>query len=233
MLKGVLGLQVVLNFKKEELPFVKKFLKQFQQQPTHAFEEMRCSMEGCAVTLFQSGKLVIQGKNVEQVKEKILNAFSLGNELVLGIDEAGRGESTGLFCIAGILGKTSDFREFRDSKKISNVLEKKRLVDEKPFSAVVVSFSPAAIDAFRSNAKNLNQLEAEAIDWMVSFFLNSGFKPDKVIVDGNSLPVQSKNIIFLPKADDLEPVVGAASILAKATREESGNQEKRKTWKSL
>ncbi len=225
-------MQAVLNFKKEELPQLKGFLKRFAQKPTHAFEESRCTIQNSAVTLFQSGKLVIQGTDAETVKQQVLDSVPSGNELVLGIDETGRGEGFGDFCIAAVLGRTRDLRELRDSKKVSNVPAKKKLVEENALASAVLSYSAATIDSLRLKGQNLNQIEAEAIDWMIRFFLQAGFKPEKIVVDGNPLPIESKNVVFLPKADDLEPVVGAASILAKASREESGNKEKRKTWKN-
>lgn len=225
-------MQAVLNFKKEELPQLKGFLKRFSQKPMHAFEESRCQIQQSSVTLFQSGKLVIQGRDAESVKQVVLGSVQSGNELVLGIDETGRGEGFGDFCIAAVLGKTRDLRELRDSKKVSNPLAKKKIVEDHALASVVLSFSAATIDALRTKGQNLNQIEAEAIDWLVRFFLNAGFKPEKIVVDGNPLPVENKGIVFLPKADDLEPVVGAASILAKSAREESDSQEKRKTWKN-
>lgn len=223
-------LQQVLTFRKEELPELNRFLKQFPQAPLHQHESMRCVIDDCSVTLFESGKLVIQGKNFQRVSENVLAHVQSGYELVLGIDEAGRGESFGDLCIAGVLGKTRDLRELRDSKKTANVAQKKKIVAEKALAAVVISFSAASIDAFRLNGTNLNQLEAKAIDWLVDFFVQSGFAPQKIVVDGNPLPVQSSNLVFLPKADDLEPVVGAASVLAKASRDESNQQTVRKTW---
>jgi ribonuclease HII len=214
------------------LPELKRFLERFPVKPLHAFEETRCVIEGSLVTLFQSGKLVIQGRDAETVKQLVLSSVQSGNELVLGIDESGRGEGFGDFCIAAVMGYTKDLRELRDSKKVSDWNAKKRVVEKKALGAAVISFSAGTIDAFRTSGKNLNQLEAETIDWLVRFFGQTGFVPEKIIVDGNPLPVESKGIVFLPKADDLEPVVGAASILAKASREESNSKEKRKTWKN-
>ena len=225
-------MQAVLNFKKEELPQLKVFLKRFAQKPTHAFEESRCTIQRSTVTLFQSGKLLIQGPDAEAVKQLVLDSIQSGNELILGIDETGRGEGFGDFCIAAVLGRTRDLRELRDSKKVSDFFAKRKLVEENALASVVLSYSAATIDSLRSNGQNLNQIEAEAIDWIIRFFESAGFKPEKIVVDGNPLPVESKKIVFLPKADDLEPVVGAASVLAKASREESGNKEKRKTWKN-
>lgn len=223
---------VSLGFRKEELPALKAFLQGFEQLALHPYEELRCRIGNSVVVLFSSGKLLIQGTDAVQIKEKILASVSSGNELILGIDEAGRGENFGLFCIAGVLGKTSALRELRDSKKTRNLAEKKKIVLEKCVSSVVIAFAPETIDVLRNSGKNLNQMEADAIEKIIRFVSDAGFLPEKIVVDGNPLPVKTKGIVFLPKADDLEPVVGAASVLAKSAREESGNRTKRLSWKS-
>ena len=225
------GMQAVLNFKKQELPVLQSFLQQFESQPLKKFELVRVRIQGNSVTLFASGKLLIQGNQIEKIKQQVLDAVPLGNELILGIDETGRGEDFGDFCIAGVIGKTKDLRELRDSKKISDLNAKKKIVQKNALSSIIICFPAPAIDALRRKSISLNQMEAKAIDWMINSFLKAGFSPDQIIVDGNHLPVQYKQITFLPKADDLEPVVGAASVLAKTAREESNSQEKRKTWK--
>ena len=107
--------------RKEALEFLKK---QEWIGEKSAFEELRVKILDCNVTLFKSGKLLIQGKSIEAVKEKILQNVKASEELVLGIDEAGRGESFGPLVVAGVLGVSGDLRELRDSKKTSNIAEK-------------------------------------------------------------------------------------------------------------
>lgn len=227
-------MQAVLSFKKNEIPKVQAFLAGFDEQSEpHRYELMRCKVNESILILFESGKLLIQGKNSEPIKERILKELSgNSNELILGIDETGRGENTGDFCMAGVLGRTSDLREVRDSKKTSDVFEKKKIVLKKMVNAVVVCYPAETIDALRNEGVNLNQMEGQLIDWICDFFQQNSPKPDKIIVDGGYLPVQNKKIDFLPRADDLEPVVSAASILARAARLEGDTKTVRKTWKT-
>ena len=65
---------------------------------------------------------------------------------------------------------------------------------------------------------------------MASFF-RSIYPPARIIVDGNPMKTKSKGIEFIPKADDKEAVVGAASLVAKSTRNSSSDKKTRKSWK--
>lgn len=224
----------VLSFTKSEIPAIKAFLSRFEEQiAPNQYELVRCKVNENTLVLFESGKLAIQGKNTEPLKERILKELSSKTEeIILGIDETGRGENTGDFCIAGVLGKTGDLREVRDSKKTANISEKKKIVEQKSLNSVVLCYPAQTIDALRNEGVNLNQIEGQAIDWISDFFGQNSPKPDKILVDGNPLPVKNKKIRFLVRGDDLEPVISAASILARAARLEGDTKTLRKTWKT-
>jgi ribonuclease HII len=226
-------MQSVLNFSIEEKEKVKGFLAGFPQStPTNKYEEMRVSIGESIVVLYSSGKLLVQGNDSEEIKEKVLAGTGTEGELLLGIDETGRGESTGPLVVAGVLGNTNELREMRDSKKTTDIEAKKKIVEEKCIASFVVSVNAESIDEMRSSGKNMNRIEAEIIDSIVAAARKANDGAFNVLVDGNPLPVAEKGIDFLPKADDLNPVVGAASILAKATRNSSKDNAKRKTWKT-
>ena len=227
-------MQAVLNFSQAERQKVLGFLNCFERlEKKNEFEEARYAIEDYTITLYSSGKLLIQGNSAEKVKEKILAEIGLTDDTVLGIDEAGRGESFGPLVIAGVLGNINKLRELRDSKKTRNIAEKKEIVLQNCLASFVISVSASEIDKMRSAGKNLNEIEAEAIDAIVSSAKKAhGAMNFRIVVDGNPLPAKEKDIEFLPKADDLNPLVGAASVLAKATREESNDKTKRNSWKS-
>ena len=222
-------MQCMLNFSKEEKQKVLLSLKNFPEKETKTkFEEFRCAIGESTVTLYSTGKLLIQGDDCKTVKEKVLENIGLEGEQVLGIDETGRGEDFGPFVIAAVLADSSKLRELRDSKKVKNIEEKRKIVEENSDAIAVVSISAEHLDSLRKNGVNLNRIEASAINAMVSLFNVVSGKP-RVVVDGKPLKGCLPGIEFVVKADDLNPVVGAASIIAKSERTK-GDKTKRKFW---
>lgn len=150
---------------------------------------------------------------------------------VLGIDEAGRGCVFGPLVVAGFVVDDVDGIDLiaagaGDSKGMS---AKKRLAARSALAelgqADVREISARAIDH-----GNLNQLEEEAIAELVR-----RWKPDRVEIDALGPPSSIPKVIarlealvgdraertwlMEPKADANHPVVGAASVFAKTTRD--------------
>ena len=153
---------------------------------------------------------------------------------ICGIDEAGRGPVIGPLVITGVLIDEKDEKKLlsigvKDSKKLS-ALQRERMFDgitEAAKDIKTIITSPKEIDeAVESEHMNLNWLEAEH---MITI-LNE-LKPDKAVIDcpsnniiafKNYLKVKLKKKIELRlahKADELYPVVSAASIIPKVTRD--------------
>lgn len=220
-----------LNFSKKDNVSIKAFLEKFEKLETKtSFEEARAKILETTITLYNSGKVSIQGKNEEKAKELLLKEIHGSNELVFGIDETGRSELTGPMVVAGVLGKTSKLRELRDSKKTSNVFEKAKIVEKNSLATAIISFNPEFIDFLRNNGMNLNQIECHSINSFAKLFKQ--LAPNaKIVVDGSKIAECDSGIEFLVKGDDLEPVIGAASVIAKKAREESANKSRKETWK--
>ncbi|MCR4369385.1 MAG: DUF3378 domain-containing protein [archaeon] len=227
-------MQETLNFGKTEITKIKEILSSHEQgKTTNYFEEMRTKYLGCTITLYSSGKVSIQGVDASKVKDEILAKMGLVQDLTIGIDETGRGESDGPLVITGVLCDNNELRQVRDSKKTSDIAKKEKIVSEKMLGSVTVVLNARLVDLVRNNGKNLNTLEAETID-KISEILRGYLPantPAKTIVDGAPLKVKNADIIFLPKADDNVAAVGAASIVAKHTRNNSSDKQERKTWK--
>ena len=147
---------------------------------------------------------------------------------MIGIDETGRGEKTGPMVITGVLADTNSMRQVRDSKKTGDIAAKEKIVSEKMHGSVSVVINSKLIDIARNNGMNLNEIEVKAMD-KISEFL-SIFGEAKIVADGAPMKGASPKIKFAPKADDTEPVVGAASITAKRLRDISSDSGERKTW---
>ena len=222
-------MQETLNFGKGEKENIRKILFGFEQaQTTNYFEEQRVKRNGCTITLYESGKLSIQGPNAAKVKDEILSMMGLSQELVIGMDETGRGEKTCPLVITGVLADTNELRQVRHSKKTTDIAAKEKIVSEKMLGSVSVVLNSRLVDLARKRGLNLNEIEAAAMD-KISEFL-SIFGEAKIIADGAPMKTANKKINFAPKADDSEPVVGAASIVAKHLRNISSDSGERKTW---
>ncbi len=164
--------------------------------------------------------------------------------LICGIDEAGKGPVIGPLVVCGVLleeSKEDQLQQIgaRDSKTLTP-LSRERLKGQIEGIAEKVhleSLSPEQIDnAIFSKDSNLNQLETAAIAKIINIL-----KPDKVYIDCLSSNIEGwtaqlkqmldfmpKEIIAEHKADALYPVVSAASIVAKVTRDADINVLKKK-----
>ncbi len=163
---------------------------------------------------------------------------------VLGIDEAGRGPAIGPLVMCGVLIEEDKERELinigvKDSKllqpKIRSMLVKEIQKIAKSIHLQIIL--PEEIDAALNHPSNdLNKLELQK---SVNIILES--KPDKVIMDcpspntksykssvESSLGKFKTKIVAEHKADFNYSVVGAASIIAKVTRDKMIDDLKKK-----
>ncbi len=223
-------MQCVLNFSGEEKMHVLTFLKQFpERQKGTEFEEFRCLIGKSSVTLYRSGKVLAQGPDCEEVKEKLLKAVDVGGELIFGVDETGRGESTGPFVIVGVLGRAKRLRELRDSKKTKDIDKKSKIVEENAEDIKIKVISSEELSDLHEKGISMNQIEAETInEWQKS--LEGIDEKLEMIVDGSPLKGCNRGISFLEKGDDLNPVIGAASVVAKMVRNDSDDKGERRDW---
>jgi ribonuclease HIII len=137
---------------------------------------------GISVTLYESLKLTVQGKNMGEFIEFYLEpqilkstAFTYKNELLLqnldkrariGVDEAGKGDYFGPLCVAGVFADESSFQTLielgvKDSKKLSDTQVRKiapEIVKKVP--NYIVRLKPKKYNELYSSFRNLNSLLA-------------------------------------------------------------------------
>ena len=163
--------------------------------------------------------------------------------LLLGIDDAGRGPIMGPMILAGVLIEKKDSEPLKktgvaDSKTLTHL---RRLflyekIKEKAIKYHMVKAFPEEIDSSLASGINLNTLEAKKTAEIINEINVGRMQKNqiKVIVDCPSVNIQAwmltlksfinnidnLDVVCEHKADANHPVVSAASILAKCTREE-------------
>ncbi|VUD68237.1 Ribonuclease HII [Thalassocella blandensis] len=136
------------------------------------------------------------------------------NALIAGVDEVGRGPLAGdVVAAAVILAPDHGIDGLNDSKKLS---EKKRellfdVIQEKAVCWCIARASVEEIDELNILHASLLAMK-RAVDG-----LNQ--KPDHVLVDGNKLPKWDYSSEAIVQGDGKVEAIGAASILAKVTRD--------------
>ncbi len=161
-----------------------------------------------------------------------------------GIDEAGRGPVIGPLVIAGVLANEEQEQKLVDlgvkDSKLLTPIQRERMFDKikdivEKYEIIIVD--PKEIDDAVNRKDNLNLNWLEAIK---SAEIINKLKPDKAIVDCPSTAVEKyaaylqqklkvkTKLIAEHKADVTYPIVSAASILAKVTRDDKIQELKKK-----
>ena len=138
--------------------------------------------------------------------------------LVIGVDEAGRGPLVGSV-VAAAVAFPPDFRidGLTDSKKLS---EKKR---EALYNQITRECYWSFAQSNSNEIDQINILEAtmlamkKAVEQLM-LLLDDNSQTTSVLVDGNRCP-DIENCRAIIKGDLTEPVISAASIIAKVTRD--------------
>ncbi len=197
----------------EELP---EFIRRYEDDARQGVQSL---VQGARDAL---GKLEAEKERTERLKryEKEYRDY----QWICGIDEAGRGPLAGpVVAGAVILPKDCDILYINDSKKLS-AAKREELYDvimEKAVAAAVGMASPQRIDEI-----NILQATYEAMREAVS---RLEITPDLLLNDAVTIPQISIPQVPIIKGDAKSISIGAASILAKVTRDRI-MAEYDKTW---
>lgn len=198
--------------------------------------------KGITCVLYESGSLVIQGKDKDEfiefyIEPEILQSFSYTNPEAfvsmtsrIGVDEAGKGDFFGPLCIGGLYADEVGIKKLislniRDSKKIADktILDLAKILQES-FAYSVVRIFPEKYNELYLKFKNLNSLLAWGHSTVISNLVEKT-KCNNIIIDqfANKSVVESavqrkKLNVHLEQRTKAEedPVVAGASILARA-----------------
>jgi ribonuclease HII len=140
--------------------------------------------------------------------------------IIIGVDEAGRGPLVGSVVAAAVAFPTSFHIDgLTDSKKLS---EKKR---EELYDQITKKCYWASAESSSIEIDDINILQATMIamkravgDLQAQLSRQIKTQDFKVLVDGNRCP-EVENCEAIIKGDLIEPIISAASIIAKVTRD--------------
>ena len=138
------------------------------------------------------------------------------DELIAGVDEAGRGPLAGsVFASAVILDPEKPIEGLTDSKKLS---PKRRETLAVTIKSQALAWAVASADVAEIDTLNILQATMLAMQRAVQLL---SLRPTLVLVDGNRAPRLPMAVQTIIKGDLTIAAISAASILAKTARDAS------------
>lgn len=198
--------------------------------------------KGVICTLYESGSLVVQGKEMGEFIEfylepEILNTFKFSHPETdldltprIGLDEAGKGDFFGPLCIGAVFADSEGIRKLqemgvKDSKRFSDesILKLARKL-RAAYSYTVIRLFPAKYNELYARFKNLNRLLAWAhASALGDLSQKTGCTKaildqfaDARVVEGALKQKRIEVNLEQRVRGEEDPVVAAASILARA-----------------
>lgn len=209
-------------------------------QPAHTL--FSAKKKGVVCTLYESGSLVVQGKEMEPFIEfylepEILNEFKFSHPDAhldfsprIGLDEAGKGDFFGPLCIGGVFADSEGIRKLqeigvKDSKRFSDesILKLARKI-RAAYPYTVIRLFPQKYNELYQRFKNLNRLLAWAhAAALGDLILKTGCKKaildqfaDRRVVESALKQKRIEAELEQRVRGEEDLVVAAASILARA-----------------
>ncbi|MFZ6725787.1 ribonuclease HII [Undibacterium sp. MH2W] len=143
-----------------------------------------------------------------------LSLFDHENEIICGVDEAGRGPLAGpVMAAAVILDPNRPIAGLRDSKKLTEAKRDALAIEIKQYA-----LAWAVAECSEQEIDELNILQATMLA-MRRAVEALQVTPTLALIDGNRCPVMSVRSEAIVKGDDKVAAISAASILAKTARD--------------
>lgn len=141
--------------------------------------------------------------------------YASGYNIIVGIDEAGRGPLAGPVVAAAVIFDKNFFIDgINDSKKIS---AKKRIYLSETIKEKAISFAFGIVDHKIIDKINILQASLKA---MKLAYDKLSENVDLILIDGNKSFITTTNVKTIVKGDSKSFSIAAASILAKVKRDE-------------
>ena len=141
--------------------------------------------------------------------------FDNGVKLICGVDEAGRGPLAGPVCAAAvILPPNAEIPGLNDSKKLS---DKKRRELYPIIKEQAIAYGIAFADHNEIDEINILQATYLAMERAIN---QLSVKPELALIDGNRAKDFGIPVETVIHGDSLSASIAAASVLAKATRDD-------------
>lgn len=225
-----------------DLKLAAKMQKDLSEQgfefSTPQYTVFSAKKKGVSCTLYQSGKLTVQGKEMQTFIEfylepEILKTFTHTYQELepaiahIGIDESGKGDFFGPLCIAGVFAadpKKLKALGVRDSKTMSEaaILKTAKLIKSE-FPHQIVKINPKKYNELYNQFHNLNRLlawgHATAIEELVlrtqcHDVIIDQFADEHVVLTALKRKKLDVHLTQRHRGEE-DPVVAAASILAR------------------
>jgi ribonuclease HIII len=237
-----------------DLKLADKLKKDLESQgfefSTPAYTLFSAKKKGVSCTLYQSGKLMVQGKEMSEFMEfylepQILGSFNYSYQEVgldltarIGIDESGKGDFFGPLCVAGVQAEGDGIANLKkigvkDSKTLTEasiIKIGKKIKQEFPHH--IVKINPSKYNELYAQFKNLNHLlgwgHATAIEQLVAQthcqnVIIDQFADESIVLRALQRKSIKLNLTQRHRGEE-DLVVAAASILARMTFVESLQQ---------
>lgn len=197
--------------------------------------------EGISLTLYESGKLVVQGKGKDEfiryyLEPEILHSLQYSYPAIdidltprIGVDEAGKGDFFGPLCVGALFADENGIKRLiemgiKDSKKLKDsTIAKLAQTIKREFKHKVIIINPQKYNELYAKFGNLNTLlawgHATAIDHLskdsgCNNVIIDKFANEYVVASAVKRKALDIHLTQVHKGEN-DPVVAGASILAR------------------